>query len=133
MRTRIEKNNDHKSETARWIVTPAATVRPCREGPHEKQNQDNQNDGSEGHVYLHWISALNNLESGDMVRTMPCQQPTDKNGAAQSAKQICAGAIADRVNHALDRLVRNPPRRPPQMNEQFVQRRIPGGWKFDHL
>ena len=57
-----------------------------------------------------------NSERDDVIWTMPPQQPADNNGARQSCKQLSALTIADCVDHALDRLIRNASRRAPQMN-----------------
>jgi hypothetical protein len=74
-----------------------------------------------------------NSERDDVIRTMPPQQPADNNGARQSGKQLSALTKADRVDYALDRLIRNASRGAPQMNEELIQKRISYGWKLYHL
>ena len=49
-----QNDNNHKSKAAGWIVTPPATIRPGWEGANKKQDQNDQNDGAEGHVHLRW-------------------------------------------------------------------------------
>jgi hypothetical protein len=74
-----------------------------------------------------------NSERVDFVRTMSPQQPTDKNGPPESGKQLLPIAVADHMNHSLDRLVGNAPRRTSQLNDKVVQQWMSYSWKLYHL
>ena len=58
------------------------------------------------HSFISSVMGLNS-ERVDLVHTMSPQQPTDKNGPPESGKQLWPIAVADHMNHSLDRLVGN--------------------------
>src|SRR5690348_3062706 len=39
-----EDDDQHQSQSAAWVIAPAAAVRPCRQGADQQENQDDQKD-----------------------------------------------------------------------------------------
>lgn len=61
-------DQQHESETAAWVVTPACAVRPCRQSSQQQQNQYNQQNCSHGGLPMRNVaSCLPSANHADYV------------------------------------------------------------------